>query len=883
MDILLQIALGFVAVAACLVAFLMSRKQQRSRLLEKLYAKQQEIALAISSFGALLSSERYLSKAEYSAWFSNWGYLRPLIEECEKKNIGKKSGSKLNELKLILDSGDSLVRKKNEEYMNNELRNFKAFFDSVEAQPLTMKQRLAIVTEEKHSMVVAGAGTGKTSTLIGKAGYILKKGFAEPHEILLISFARKARDEMAERALRRLGNGIVIETFHSLGLKIVADVEKRKPSVSELSTDAVRLRNAIMEHIKKRLGEPEFLKKIHRYFAFYNTPYRSQFGFKSKGEYIDFLRSNQVRSLNGELVKSLEECEIANFLYINGIGYLYEKDYGVETATKIRRQYKPDFFLPEYGIYIEHFGVDRNNRTAPFVDRERYLEEMGWKRRTHRENGTRLIETYSWEKTEGVLLRNLERSLVSAGLKFAPIPQEQIFDKLNQLGLVHPFTGLLGSFLNLYKSQQKSISLLREVVTSFPNRDRYEAFLDIFSEIYEDYEKSLGREIDFNDMINKAVQYVSDGSYHSSFKYVLVDEFQDISCNRSSLLKALLLSSPSARLFCVGDDWQSIYRFNGSDVSIMTDFNSHFDPSERLELDLTFRFDDKLCDFSSKFILRNPNQIRKNLISSKKSKSPAVTLSWSESIEDAIEEALGRIRSSEKDKAKVLIIGRYNHQQPRNLALLQKEFQELDIEYLTAHSSKGKESDYVIVIGLTSEGYAFPSQIEDDPVLDVVLAKKEPVPNAEERRLFYVAVTRARKHVYLVAGKTAPSAFISEVGNGEYEVEIEGEEGERSMVCPSCKTGLIISRQGRNGEFYSCSNYPYCGYKPRVCPECSKGFLRKSDISASSIVCSNTHCSFKRRKCPRCEYGYLILRNGKYSQFYGCSNYPTCKHTEKPA
>lgn len=883
MDTLLQIVLGFIAVAACLAAFHMLGRKQRSRLRGKLNAKQQDITLAISSFGALLGSERYVSKAEYPAWLSNWGYLKPLIKECDKKNIEKKSGSKLNELKLIFDNGDSLVRKKNEEYMDNELRDFKAFFDSFEAQPLTMKQRFAIVAEEKHNMVVAGAGTGKTSTLIGKAGYILKKGFAEPHEILLISFARKARDEMVERALGRLGKGIAIETFHSLGLKIVADVENRKPSVSELSTDQVRLRNAIMEHIKKRLGEQEFLKKINWYFAFYSTPYRSQFGFKSKGEYIDFLRSNQVRSLNGELVKSLEECEIANFLYINGIGYSYEKDYGVETATKTRRQYKPDFFLSDYGIYIEHFGVDRNNMTAPFVDRERYLEEMGWKRRTHKENGTRLVETYSWEKTEGVLLRNLERSLVSAGVKFAPIPQEQVFAKLNQLGLVHPFTGLLGSFLNLYKSQQKSISQLRELVRSSPNRDRYEAFLDIFSEIYEDYEKSLGREIDFNDMINEAVQYVSDSSYRSSFKYVLVDEFQDISQNRSSLLKALLLSNPSARLFCVGDDWQSIYRFNGSDVSVMTDFDSHFSPSERLELDMTFRFDDKLCDFSSKFILKNPNQIRKSLISSKKSRGPAVTLLWSESIEDAIEEALGRIRSSEKDKSKVLIIGRYNHQQPTNLAFLQKEFQELDIEYLTAHSSKGKESDYVIVIGLISEGYAFPSQIEDDPVLDVVLAKKEPVPNAEERRLFYVAVTRARKHVYLVASKMDPSAFISEIGNGEYEVEIEGQKGESSMMCPSCKTGLIIPRQGRNGDFYSCSNYPYCEYKPRVCPECGKGFLRKSDVSTSSIVCSNTHCSFERRKCPRCEYGYLILRNGKYSRFYGCSNYPTCKYTEKPA
>lgn len=883
MDMLLQVATGCITVAIAFVVFLFLRKRQRALLLGRLEERREEISLAVDSFNALLNSDGYLSKVEYPAWLNKWGYLKSIVEEWGKKNVGRSSGSRLDELKVIFVNGDSLIRRRNEEYIDRELRDFKAFFDGVEAQPLTIKQRRAIVVEEKRNLVVAGAGTGKTSTLIGKAGYIMRKGFAKPSEILLVSFARKARDEMAERARKRLGSEIQIETFHSLGLKIVAEAEKRKPSVSELSTDPLRLQNSIMDSIKRRLNKPEFLKKITEYFAFYSTPYRSQFDFKTKGEYIDFLRNNQVRSLNGELVKSLEECEIANFLYINGVDYLYEQNYAVRTVTKERRQYKPDFYLPSYGVYIEHFGVDRNNRTAPFVPREEYLEEMEWKRRIHRENGTKLIETYSWERMEGVLLKNLERKLASAGVKLVPIPREQMFDKLNRLGLVHPFTGLLGTFLNLYKSQQKSISQLREFVKDLPNLDRYEAFLDVFQEIYDDYEKSLGEEIDFNDMINKAAQYASDGSYRSDFKYVLVDEFQDISHNRSSLLRAMLLSNPSARLFSVGDDWQSIYRFNGSDVSIMTDFDRNFSPSEMLELDMTFRFDDKLCDFSSKFILKNPNQIKKKLVSFKKSRRPAVSILWSENVEDTVAEAFRHIGSSETDRAKVLIIGRYNYQQPSNLALLQKEFSKLDIEYVTAHSSKGKEADYAVLIGLTSEDYAFPSQIEDDPVLGIVLAKKEPLPNAEERRLFYVAVTRARKHVYLVASKTAPSAFISEVVNGEYEVKIEGEEGERSIVCPSCNTGLIIPRQGMNGNFYSCSNYPYCEYKPRICPKCGKGFLRKSEMAAGLIVCSNTLCSFKGRKCPRCEYGYLILRRGRYSQFYGCSNYPTCKYTEKPA
>jgi len=773
LDLILYIALILVAVASFII-FHTHRKHQLAHLKQKLNEKREEILHAVALIRSLLNSGYYISKAEYSDWHASWNYLRPLVQEYNKHNIETEFDEKLKELNSFFENGDSLIKKRNEKYIHDELEKYHNFFDNVEAHSLTENQRRAIVTEEKHNLVVAGAGTGKTSTLIGKAGYVLRKEFAEPHEILLISFARKVRDEIAERVLSRLGQKLRIETFHSLGLSIIAHVEKRKPSISELSTDRLKLQNAIMGFIQKRHGDQEFLKKLNEYFAFHRTPYKSKFDFRSKGEYIDFLHNNQVRSLNGELVKSLEECEIANFLYINGIDYVYEGYYEVKVASKRHSQYKPDFFLPVYGIYIEHFGVDRNNMTAPFVDREKYLAEMTWKRRIHREKHKKLVETYSWEKSEGVLFENLEKKLILAGVEFARIEPEHIFDKLNKLGLVHPFTGLIATFLNLFKSSLKSIHELLEESKESEDYMRNKAFLDIFSEIYQDYEKSLGEEIDFNDMINRAEEYIAKGTYRSEFKYILVDEFQDISYSRFRLLKALLNQNPSAKLFCVGDDWQSIYRFTGSDVSIMTDFSRHFDPSERLNLSKTFRFDNKLCDFSSKFILKNPNQIKKQLTSHAESADPSVTLLWSEKTEDTISEVLKRIESSEEERAQVFIIGRYNHQRPTNLSQLQKRYVKLNTDYITAHSSKGKETDYVIVIGLTSQGYAFPSQIEDDPLLDLVLTKKELIRNAEERRLFYVAVTRAKKHVYLIASKKNPSTFAREIESGNYEVIIEG-------------------------------------------------------------------------------------------------------------
>ncbi|MCJ7631362.1 UvrD-helicase domain-containing protein [Candidatus Bathyarchaeota archaeon] len=392
MDIGLQTFLVLVPVSAgAILFFILRRKQRLARLTQKLDEKHEEIAQANASFHSLLASDGYLSKLEGSHWHEKWNYLRPLVEESSKRKIGMEHREKLNELWSIFENGGSLIKRKNEEYVKNELAKFKTFFDGFEANPLTERQRQTIVIEEKHNLVVAGAGTGKTSTLLGKAGYILQKKLAEPDEILLIAFARKVRDELEERTLRKLGREIAIETFHSLGLNIIADVEKRKLSVSELSTDKLKLQKVILRFIEERLGDPKFLQKIVEYFAFYETPYKSMFDFKSKGEYIDYLRNHEVRSLKGDLVKSLEECKIANFLYMNGIDYSYESDYEANVASRQHRQYKPDFYLPKYGIYIEHFGVDRNGNTAPFVDREKYLEEMSWKKRTHQENGTKLI------------------------------------------------------------------------------------------------------------------------------------------------------------------------------------------------------------------------------------------------------------------------------------------------------------------------------------------------------------------------------------------------------------------------------------------------------------------------------------------------------------
>ncbi|MCK4702404.1 UvrD-helicase domain-containing protein, partial [Candidatus Bathyarchaeota archaeon] len=242
-----------------------------------------------------------------------------------------------------------------------------------------------------------------------------------------------------------------------------------------------------------------------------------------------------------------------------------------------------------------------------------------------------------------------------------------------------------------------------------------------------------------------------------------VDEFQDISRSRYRLIKALLDQSQEHKLFCVGDDWQSIYRFTGSDVSIMTSFEELFQPSEITYLPDTFRFSTQILDVSSRFIMKNRAQMPKELVAAEAGDTLQVCLVACNDINEALVDCLDTIDLMESGAADVFVIGRYNHSAPTRLKRIAEQFPRLNIRYLTAHKSKGLEADYVLVVGLNSGRYGFPCKIEDDPVLNLVLYKDEPLLYAEERRVFYVALTRARKKVCMFHDRSQPSEFVEEI------------------------------------------------------------------------------------------------------------------------
>lgn len=802
-----------------------------------------------------------------------------VIREERAKYLDEDINKYADEIEKFFIDPERARRERNNYYTQSKCRTYKDYFDHVETNPLTEPQRRACVENEDANLVLAGAGTGKTSTMVGKAGYLIKSGQAKPSEILMIAFARKAAEEMQERVQKRIGReDIIVKTFHGLGKDIIATVEREQPSLSKMAEDD-NLRVKFIDGVLVDLLEDSVYKgKLINYFANYLFPVKNILDFKSKGEYIEYCQQVELRTLQGELVKSNEELMIANYLYQQGVEYQYEPVYEIDTSGPDFRRYKPDFYLPEYQIYIEHFAVDEEGNTPAFIDHDEYTKGMEWKRTIHNENRTHLIETFSYEHRQGQLLERLKDKLLSAGVIFVPLQQDSLLETLRDMGRFSEFSKLIAEFLKLFKSAFLTIKELYEIASSHIDKLRMTVVVELFEPIYERYQAFLDsrKEIDFEDMIAKSIEYVERGQFQSPYRFILVDEFQDISASRAKLVKALKNQNQNNSLFCVGDDWQSIYRFTGSDIALTRNFSDHFGVAAINILDITFRFNQMIGEVASKFIQKNPIQIKKNIKSLRTTNDKSVTLIPNKSTNGGIVLALSEISKRSDNGSSVLILGRFWHVFPEDAAKLFQQYPKLRIDYLSAHSAKGKEADYVIIIGLAKGKFGFPSAVQSNSILSLLLPPEEDFKYAEERRLFYVALTRARHHVYLVSDPENMSDFVRELRKGEYPVnELNEDSGENTswvdeISCPECRNGYLVQKQNniRRTYFYGCSNYPYCDYTQNGCPKC--GSVQKYVFT--HMRCSSDKCKYKEPLCPQCG-GILKLRLGKYGKFWGCEHY----------
>lgn len=717
----------------------------------------------------------------------------------------------------LAEQFDDVVALRNAEWSRDEQERWRELFDTVEKSPLTAEQRKAVVDFENRNLLVAAAGSGKSSTLVAKVAYAIRKGLFQPSEVLALAFNKKAAEELAVRLRERLNEiagveQIRSETFHGLGNKILG--EQKKQNIE--SERDKRIQEAY-DHLKAT--DNKFRRDVVLFVLNFTPDLRDRTEFSSFEEYEQYLHTAEERggangrrvpTLSGHRVASLEEMKIANWLFTHSVPFEYEKSYPHNEATRERRGYTPDFYYPEIDVWHEHFGVNAQGRPAPCIgDPKEYLAGMAWKRECHEAHGTRLIETTSALFAADTIFDELERQLLASGQTLRELSSEEIDARLTK-NQHRDFTSLIATFISHWKSTRIPFDTLMERGSA---RDR--AFLPICKRVLDEYSARLERDrrIDFDDLITGATQAAQNGTWASPFRLILVDEFQDISSARADLVRALLAQHEDAVLFCVGDDWQSINGFAGSELAIMRNFEREFGFHIANQLTQTFRSNQGISTAAKAFVEKNPAQYKKDVVAKDQTANDCLRVIryGTRAQLSAAYETIARELAS-VGECSLKILGRYNKNKDSvDLELFKRLAPAVRVEFNTMHASKGLEADYVILDSVEASGsFAFPSTISDDSVLHLVMPEKEPFPHAEERRLMYVALTRAKRRVYILTLDNRESPFVRELDASRGQVS-----STPVYACPHCKNGKRVRREGKHGSFWSCSRFPDCEGKAR--------------------------------------------------------------------
>lgn len=534
--------------------------------------------------------------------------------------------------KFINDFGNmhTLVKEHNEKVIQNQLDTYKDFFDHCLKYPLDKQQRRSIVSDEDNCLVISSAGSGKTSSIIGKVKYLIEIKGISPQKILLISYTNKAASELTKRLDIA---GLRGYTFHKLAIDLIGQVKGAKPSICD-NTDAlfVRIYHTLSE-------EATFKKNVVGYFMDYQPREADWERRKNeRREQLSERKNIQLKALFPDLdgksiyVKSEQEQKICFVLSSLGIRFRYEEPYEYPLADEMYSQYKPDFsiYYEHNGtpkrIYLEHFGVDEHGLVPVWFAKDknityeeanqRYNDGITWKKAAHEKFGTELITTSSADFYYSDIKEKLKDLLIKAGVPIQEKTDTELYNSILPKGSKQEkaFIRLVITFITLIKSSCKSIGDV--LLKANRANDERSIFIikNIFLPVYERYVDILkeSNQIDFTDAILQATE-ICHSSHPVEYDYIIIDEFQDISVDRYNFLKVLREGNPPAKLYCVGDDWQSIYRFSGSDMALFNQFPDYFGTTEINKIETTYRFGEPLVTLSSQFIQRNNSQIRKDI------------------------------------------------------------------------------------------------------------------------------------------------------------------------------------------------------------------------------------------------------------------------------
>ena len=777
----------------------------------------EELNQFISKYNLLL--QNYVSKHDLENLIIELKKLFPYIIKY-KNNLNKDIFEKLEKIPHLTYTD---FKKHNQNFINKSLITYKDYFDNIfldfgESIKLDDEQKRAIIADDDYSMIIAGAGSGKTTTMAAKVKYLVDIKKIDPKEIVVLSYTKKAVNELRNKINRIFKIDANITTFHSLALHIINkqipgnftiyDEPQKRQIIIKYITDNLFLDKNKLKIVINTFPDM-FFKGFMANFELFETfeeyfeDYKKRKWEKEK-EHLDLYIKNREetllslenpKGLDLRTYKSKTEAKIANFLYKNSIEYQYERPYFEKVGDD--KLYNPDFTCFKNGknVYIEYFGMTKYSEKGLFTKEQidGYNENKNLKIASFKQRNDRYISLEREDKNDEMLFFELRNKLKYEGFELVKRDNKEIFNHIISEFKEAEFFLFINKIISIIERIKERADIdsnfiedyKKYLIKNFPDETERKTRIretSIILEIYNYYNKELknSKAIDFTDMITKAYETLknNEDTSHINFKYLLVDEYQDISRKRFLLTKELA-DKCFAKVVAVGDDWQTIYTFAGSNIELFYNFRKYFEESNSYKITNTYRNSQELINTAGDFIQKNKQQIPKNLISSKHFENPIEIVFYKIIREaDALCSLLDELVPTLKNK-KLAILTRRNktikeikkddrfREGPNNKIYYLKQ-EDLDIEILTMHSAKGTTFDEVIVLDLKNS--VFPTKgYSKSTITDFIEERDihEYYPYAEERRLFYVALTRTKNKVYLLTPENIDdrSSFVREIEN----------------------------------------------------------------------------------------------------------------------
>ena len=664
---------------------------------------------------------------------------------------------------------------------------------------LNEKQLEAVKSESKRLLVLAGAGSGKTKTLLEKLIYLMREKRVQPTNILVVTFTKNATNEMIDRLVFASKNGEEYKQFMNNPKKGEAEKNKYredfKRANSWLSNLSISTFHSFCHNVLRKYGVSEFDNKFRVIKDTKNSKEEADFTYENsqetdfeiahriliqlskKREYLldlkryilDYFVDKNNRplenketsfyenqksyvSLNGTKVRSKSERYIADWLYRHNIDFSYEAPLNCQDFY-----FHPDFYIPQADIYLEHIS----DMSVGVKEKEKQYKKA---------NKT-LFKTYENIHAKDSVLFNEALDAIVKNRLPASYKSQTALSFEEELNSYHKelkdFIIQALRIIKMIKAENLSTSKALKKALADPHqrvRDFYRLVIPLMKK-YQAYcvNKSY---LDFEDMIVKTIDLFKHRAeikekFQQQYKYILVDEFQDVNNLQVDLLKRLL--TPENQLFCVGDDWQSIYGFRGSNVNYIVNFGKYFPKAEVIKLNQNYRSTEHIVGASNEVIKHNKFKVDKEIFANKKSDTKVNIFAGNDQQEniDFVVEEVKRLFQKGYQKEDILFLYRRSKMYNDYYNRFMKE--RLYVQYRTIHAAKGLEAKAVFIIGLTQGYGGFPDVWLEDRIFQVVKPTQHDLLMEEERRLFYVAITRAKDLLYLITEKGNESSFLSEI------------------------------------------------------------------------------------------------------------------------